>query len=113
MKKITGSFVAVVVVALFLAGCGDNAKDQKKDDHKGPEHGAASPADTAKIAQKICPVMGKKIDPKLFVDHKGRRVYFCCKMCVETFKKDPGKYIKKVDGSAAKPATGGSGHKGN
>ncbi len=104
MKKVAGSFVAAVVVVLFLAGCGDNGKDQKKDEHKG--HGAAAPAAPAKITQKTCPIMGRKIDPKLFADHKGRRVYFCCKMCIGKFEKDPEEYIKKLDAGAAKPATG-------
>jgi YHS domain-containing protein len=45
-------------------------------------------------AQTICPVMGDPINKKYFVDYKGFRIYFCCKDCPETFKKNPGKYMK-------------------
>ena len=76
----------------------------------GGEHDPAN-AYTAKIEQKICPVMGGKIDPTVFTEHKGRKVYFCCKACIDTFKADPEKYLAKLaapaEGTAAKtPATG-------
>ena len=46
------------------------------------------------IPQKTCPVMGSPIDKSVFVDYKGKRVYFCCGMCPATFKQDPEKYLK-------------------
>jgi len=47
--------------------------------------------------QTNCPVMGGKIDKKFYADHDGKRVYFCCVGCVEPFKKEPAKYIKKLE----------------
>lgn len=47
--------------------------------------------------QTICPVMGGKIDKKVYADYQGKRVYFCCSSCREEFKKDPDKYIKKLE----------------
>jgi YHS domain-containing protein len=47
--------------------------------------------------QATCPVMGGKINKEIFADHEGKRVYFCCRGCVETFKKDPAKYVKKLE----------------
>lgn len=29
--------------------------------------------------------------------YEGRRYYFCCPMCIEEFKKDSEKYIKKME----------------
>ena len=57
----------------------------------------AAVAETPTIEQKTCPVMGSPINPKIFVDYKGRRIYFCCNMCPPVFNKDPEKYIKIVD----------------
>jgi len=37
--------------------------------------------------------MGK---PYLFT-YKDREIKFCCKDCVKDFKKDPDKYIKKIE----------------
>ncbi len=47
--------------------------------------------------QTNCPVMGGKIDKKVYMDYQGRRVYFCCSGCVQAFKKEPDKYIKKME----------------
>jgi uncharacterized membrane protein/YHS domain-containing protein len=44
-----------------------------------------------------CPVMeGEKVDPDLFVDYQGRRVWFCCESCVEDFRKNPEAYVAKL-----------------
>ena len=47
--------------------------------------------------QTNCPVMGGKIDKKIYADHDGKRVYFCCPACIEPFKKEPAKHIKKLE----------------
>lgn len=52
---------------------------------------------SAHVPQKTCPVMGGDIDKSVYADYEGKRVYFCCGMCVDTFKKDPVKYIKKIE----------------
>jgi YHS domain-containing protein len=41
--------------------------------------------------------MGGKIVKTTYADHEGMRVYFCCPGCIDTFKKDPEKYIKKLE----------------
>ena len=48
-------------------------------------------------AQTHCPVMGGEIDRKVYLDYKGKRVYFCCPGCLEKFKADPDSYIKKLE----------------
>ena len=48
----------------------------------------------ALVPQSTCPVMGGPIDKSVYVDYKGKRVYFCCAGCPETFKQDPEKYLK-------------------
>lgn len=52
--------------------------------------------ETTAIEQTICPVMGGKIDKTVFTDYKGKRVYFCCPGCIDTFNKDPEKYLPKL-----------------
>ncbi|MBN2037439.1 MAG: efflux RND transporter periplasmic adaptor subunit [Chitinispirillaceae bacterium] len=49
---------------------------------------------TRLVPQKTCPVMGGEINKEIFVDYKGRRIYFCCAGCNATFLKDPEKYLK-------------------
>ena len=46
---------------------------------------------------KYCPVMeGEKVNPDLYVDYEGKRVWFCCESCVEDFKNDPTAYLAKL-----------------
>jgi YHS domain-containing protein len=39
---------------------------------------------------------GNKIDKNVFVEYKGKKVYFCCAACKSVFEKDPEKYIAKL-----------------
>lgn len=50
----------------------------------------------SQTVQVKCPVMGGAVDPEVFVEYEGRRVYFCCKGCDKKFKADPDKYEKKL-----------------
>jgi YHS domain-containing protein len=84
----------VLAIALVAAGCG------KKEPAQGGTMPPAEPGAETQgvIAQKMCPVMNNEpIDPKVFVDYNGRRIYFCCPSCPPVFNKDPEKYIKIVD----------------
>lgn len=53
--------------------------------------------------QTTCPVMGGKIDKKMYADYNGRRVYFCCSGCIPQFKSDPEKYLKKLEADGITP----------
>lgn len=54
---------------------------------------------SADTGNTICPVTGEKIDPqnKATYEYEGKIINFCCPACIEEFKKDPEKYIKKID----------------
>lgn len=47
--------------------------------------------------QTTCPVYGGDIDKSQFVDVNGKRIYVCCAACITDIKKDPEKYIKKLE----------------
>lgn len=46
--------------------------------------------------QTLCPVMDAPINKQYVVEYKGKKVYFCCPGCDETFLKDPEKYLDKL-----------------
>ena len=54
-------------------------------------------AATPKV-QVACPVSGKPVDPKVFIEQDGKKVFFCCKDCIEGYKKEPAKYAGKLAG---------------
>lgn len=65
--------------------------------------GFSAAADGKSSVQKICPVLGGEINKNIFTDYKGSRIYFCCPACIDDFKKDPEKYIKKIKDSGVVP----------
>src|SRR4051812_24182804 len=71
-------FFAALLSTVVLSGFGRAADDKKKDD-----------------AGK-CPVSGKAASKEHAVDYKGGKVYFCCDMCPEAFKKSPDKFAGKA-----------------
>ncbi len=79
---------AVIISFCMLAGISGKAAYAAKDKNAKK--------------QTVCPVTGKAIDKKVFVDYKGSRIYFCCSECIKDFNKDPNKYIKKIEASGVK-----------
>jgi len=63
----------------------------------GPGHKEKQSAKVKIVPQTTCPVMGGAINKDLFVDHEGKRVYVCCKGCIDAITKDPKKYIKQLE----------------
>ena len=40
--------------------------------------------------------MDGPIDPSVYVEYQGKRVYFCCKGCDKKFQADPEKYLDNL-----------------
>lgn len=81
-----GSVLLITVVV--LNGC-------KKEEPTTPEE-VAEKAISAITEQTVCPVMRGKIDKDIFIEYKGKKVYFCCPGCKPKFEKNPQKYINKL-----------------
>lgn len=47
--------------------------------------------------QSTCPISGKPVDKKTFIDQDGQKVYFCCDKCPETYKKEPARFRGKLE----------------
>lgn len=64
--------------------------------------GSVNAAELPKDANTTCPVMQKEdVDPELFVDYKGERVYLCCTKCKKRFAQDPEKYMARIHAADA------------
>jgi YHS domain-containing protein len=48
------------------------------------------------VEQKTCPIMGNPINKEVYVEYKGKKVYFCCPGCEPKFEADPEKYVAKL-----------------
>lgn len=40
-----------------------------------------------------CPLTGKALNPKAFVEKDGAKTFFCSRNCLEMYEKDPAKYV--------------------
>ena len=101
--KLTKIIPAVLLLTALASapftGC---AKDEKKTD-AAAEKGAAAKAKPYPLT--TCVVSDEKLgemgDPYVFV-HEGQELKLCCKSCLKDFKKDPAKYMKKVEAADKK-----------
>jgi YHS domain-containing protein len=81
----------IVAMLLSAVAIGQSAEKSKDDSMK-----TATNAKHLK-PQTACPVMGEPIDKNLYVDYNGKRIYVCCANCIDKVKKNPEKYIKKLE----------------
>lgn len=73
---------------------------------------SAGPAADQAIVQTTCPVMaGNKIDPNIYTEYEGKKVYFCCQKCKAAFEANPEKYLDRLPQFAA-VRSGGDGPSG-
>lgn len=69
-----------------------------------PEAPVAAPAaSAAPQPQTLCPVMGGAINPEVYTDYEGMRIYFCCGGCDSTFLADPKKYLDAMRAQGVEP----------
>lgn len=91
----------------FAMMCGGHSQHQQTTQAETEEHAIVeheivteSPLEESiNVGNKICPVSGDKIgeETKATYEYEGKIYNFCCPMCIEEFKKDPKKYIEKVE----------------
>ena len=94
MKAVTGTLVAVAVLGgSILAFAADKPADK-------PAEAKIKP-----YTLKVCIVSGDKLGemgkPFVFTNDT-REIKLCCKSCLKDFKKDPKKYVKKIEEAEAK-----------
>ena len=99
---IAGLTLALAATLVVFAGCSKEQPAQQPQQVQQPaanvQASAEQPqAEAAAIEQTTCPVMeGNPIDKSIFVEYKGKKVYFCCKGCPEKFLANPEKYVAKL-----------------
>lgn len=92
----------MVSVVLVQASKVEPASDHKTVSKSEKNHSSTEKSPKQLSVQTTCPVMGGKINKGLYAEHEGKRVYFCCGGCSSSFKKNPEKYLKKLEASGQK-----------
>ena len=63
---------------------------------------------------KMCPVLtDQPVDPTIFTDYQGKRVWFCCPKCRRTFLENPEPYLHNLPQFAAAAGAGQEEHSGS
>jgi YHS domain-containing protein len=102
LKKILAGLVAVICI--LGAGRSVFAQSEEAD----TKTAASKTVIAEEVGNTICPVSGEKIDEKMKAtyEYEGKIYNFCCTSCVDEFKKDPQKYIKKMGQEKAEKKAG-------
>jgi len=58
------------------------------------ESAPSEPAEAEAKPQTICPIMGWEVDKDFYIDHEGKRIYFCCSICIKRFAEEPDRYLR-------------------
>jgi len=109
LRKLTVVLISGVVVfgiskLSFAMECADHSSHQQmaqagSDARVAGVAGQTAAKEAVNVGNKICPVTGDKIDEKTKTtyEYQGKIYNFCCPVCIDEFKKNPDKYIKKVE----------------
>ena len=81
--KLAAIAVAISYLAAPLSGLAAEKKEKAK----------AYPLETCLVSDEKLGSMG---DPYVFT-HEGQEIKLCCKSCQKDFKKNPSKYLKKIE----------------
>jgi len=84
-------FIALVVALALAQPINSLAQEPAADAKAGQE-----------VVQSTCPVMlGNKIDPNIYTEYRGKKVYFCCAKCKAAFEANPERYLDRLPQFAA------------
>lgn len=75
---------------------GEEIQEEAEDTAEEIQESTDDAQSNAAVRQEVCPVMGGKINPELYVEYQGEKVYFCCAGCPEEFQKNPEQYLAKL-----------------
>ena len=99
MSNLITKICLLLVTGLLIVGC-------EKEESQTAEPVAVETIQAAKEqpatasagqAQTVCPLMGGKINKAIYADYDGNRIYFCCAGCIDSFNKEPAKYVKQME----------------
>ncbi len=109
--------ILIILIAMFVVNSGFTVYAVEAQTATGEENNQPSESAAVNIGNKICPVSGDSIneETKATYEYKGKIYNFCCPACIDEFKKNPEKYIQKVEEELKGDSmdTGGHTHEGH
>lgn len=93
LKHLVATLLTTGLLSLAISASAEEKKGDAKTDKAKPY-----PLKTCVVADEKLGDMG----PPYVFTHEGREFKLCCKSCLKDFKKEPAKYIKKVEDAEKK-----------
>jgi len=90
MKKTIILLSAFLMVFVFVSG--NFAQEKNKITKQVTKN-----VDKNKIFNTVCPVSGEPVDQKITYTYKNVTYALCCKTCLAKFKKDPEKFVSRLN----------------
>ena len=80
-----------------------------------PDQPASTPPGTtdegAPVTNPMCPVLtDEAVDPEIYTEYQGHRVYLCCQKCKRLFERNPEAYVANLAGYLQDLPTSGDQH---
>ena len=86
------TLLPIAALAILTVSC--NKQEEKTTSTPSSESAAKSyPLDTCLVSGEKLGEMG---DP-VVIQHEGQEIKFCCDSCIPKFKKEPAKYLSKLE----------------
>ncbi len=96
----TALLIVLFCISVILMGCKKSEEEATTEtmtpSAEAVKEEAKEAASDIEIEQKMCPVMEAPINKDLFTEYQGKKVYFCCPGCKETFEENPEQYVAKL-----------------
>ena len=96
MKMSVSAFIVVLAFGIIwtpeFLGWQEDSQQQDSQQQDSNDNGDAA----ERAEDPVCHVRVLR-NPELSVTHEGQTYYFCMKTDMETFRKDPGKYLNGTD----------------
>lgn len=88
---------AIVLAALASGSIASASVASVQGGDPSPTKSPQAVSASAGVTNTMCPVMeGEPVDPEIFIEHEGRRIYLCCDLCVEKFRANPARYADQL-----------------
>lgn len=87
------NIILIPLTAIAFAAVSCNKQESSPVASAAESSAKPYPLDTCLVSGEKLGSMG---DP-VIINHEGQEIKFCCDSCVPKFKKDPAKYLSKLD----------------
>jgi YHS domain-containing protein len=98
MRSLLSCALLCSALALWAAVPASAKPEESPNESEKPEKADKDgEGEAEKSLNTACPVSDEESDPEVTFTHEGRTIAFCCEGCIKEFKKEPAKFVAKLE----------------